>query len=132
MSNMHLSFTATFIQWFHGAIQCTPNNRYRFNCTRENLFFNNLEYVPFEITWVDKKNIHFSHNPFPAIQVDKVILKKFREFQAIILQAEQKHNVIYRKPYKTCIASWPDSWLTEEEKNNPDYMETRKLYFPEN
>ena len=130
MTQMFLSFTATFIQFFNG-LECTPEDRYRFNCTRFNLFFHDLDHVPFEITWAGKKNRAFSPDPLLAKDVDPIILKKFREFQGILLQAERKHNVLYRRPYQNSIASRPFNWLTEEEKNNPNYMEMHHQYFPE-
>jgi len=130
MTRMFLSFTATFIQWFNGTIKCTPEDRYRFNCTRTALCLNNLEYVPIEITFVNKKDRMTYTEPLRASVIDPILLQKFREFQGIILLAENKDNVLYRQPYKNCIASRPYDWLTDEEKNDPAYMALHKFYFP--
>jgi hypothetical protein len=84
-----------------------------------------------EVSWASKNNKYYGIEPLSAKEVAPEILQKFREFQTMILEAEKKGNVCYRKDGQNTISSFPKEWLTEAELADSNYMTCHRVYFPE-
>ena len=87
------SFTSTFREYFDGEFIPDENQRYWFNCYKENIF----DGIPIETSWSNTQKPSVYGRYCEESDLDDKVLAAWYQFKAMIVRAYEENRVRFRE-----------------------------------